>query len=334
MSLTKTAIAVNVCEYSWLRLLLSGLKTWRGLLTLNYHRIGRAGTSPFDPELFSATQEGFDAQVRFLKKRLDIVVPDDLEDVRRQRRGRFAMITFDDGYTDNFSAALPVLRAHDARATFFVATGFLDRPRVPWWDEIAWMTRVATTVRITLEPWSRAPIVLDPARLDAAQIQLNRLYRKVAPGSREEFLDALGRATGRGRCAGPEARGLWMTWDMVRQLHAAGMVIGGHTHEHVRLSEEPPERQAVELETCLSRIEHEVGTRPDAVSYPYGSRDSFDQNTRECLERAGVRYAFSYYGGYSRFADWDPYDIPRVAVERYHGDPHFRCVTALPALLA
>ncbi len=59
------------------------------------------------------------------------------------KRGRYGMITFDDGYRDNHATALPILKREGVTATFFVATGFIDAPRLPWWDEIAWMVRTS-----------------------------------------------------------------------------------------------------------------------------------------------------------------------------------------------
>jgi peptidoglycan/xylan/chitin deacetylase (PgdA/CDA1 family) len=333
--LSKRDVAARLLEAMGFRSVLSHLKVGRGiLLSLNYHRIGHASASPFDPELFSATPEDFEEQVRFLKRWYDIIVPGDLEAVRHQRRGRFALITFDDGYLDNFTEALPTLRAHGTPATFFLATGLLDRPRVSWWDEIAWMTRVDAPITITGGPGLPGPVQLDPAWPEPALRRLNQGYSRVPPASREAYLDFLGEATGRGRCGAEPARDLWMTWEMVRQLRAAGMALGGHTHEHVLLSEHSPRRQRDELETCLRRIEEEVGVRPAAISYPYGSRGSFDQATRACLEQAGVRHAFSYYGGAGRFDAWDPYDIPRVAVERYISLPRFRTIVACRGWLA
>ncbi|MGC8644267.1 MAG: polysaccharide deacetylase family protein, partial [Isosphaeraceae bacterium] len=271
MAIAKREVASRLLDATGLRSLLLRLGSWNGILTLNYHRVGDASASPFDPELFSATAEGFDQQVRFLKAWCDLIVPDDLETARRRRRGRFALVTFDDGYIDSFTDALPVLRAHGARATFFLATGLLDRPRVPWWDEIAWMTRVSAPTTIPAGPWLQRPVELDPAGHDQVLLELNRVYQRLPSASRGAYLDFLGEATGRGRCGVQPAQGLWMTWDMVRQLRSAGMALGGHTHEHVMLSEHAPGRQWQELETCLRRIEEEVGVRPDAISYPYGS---------------------------------------------------------------
>jgi peptidoglycan/xylan/chitin deacetylase (PgdA/CDA1 family) len=334
MAIAKRDVAARLLGVTGLRSLLLCLKSWNGILTLNYHRVGDASASPFDPELFSATLEDFEAQVRFLKAWCDVILPDDLDEVRRRRRGRFALVTFDDGYIDNFTDALPVLKAHGTPATFFLATGLLDRPRVPWWDEIAWMTRVNAPITIPSGPWLAEPVQLDPPGTGTAIPRLNELYRGLPHAARDNFLDFLGAATGRGRCGAGPARDLWMSWDMVRGLRSAGMALGGHTHDHVLLSEESPERQRDELETCLRRIEEEAGVRPSAVSYPYGSPDSFNRTTRDCLERARVRYAFSYYGGIGRLDHPDPYDIPRIPVERYINLPRFRSMVACPRWLA
>ena len=334
MIISKKDFAAQVLESTGLRSLLLRLRIWNGILTLNYHRVGDFESSPFDHELFSATPGEFDAQVGFLKAWCDVIVPADLETARRQRRGRFALITFDDGYIDNFTVALPILSAHGVPATFFLATGLLDRPRVSWWDEIAWMTRVNTPITIPSGPWLSEPLEVDPVRPETVLLRLNQLYHRLPSSSRDAYLDFLGEATGRGRCGAEPARDLWMTWDMVRRLQAAGMALGGHTHEHVMLSEQSAERQRDELETCLRRIEEEVGVRSDVISYPYGSPRSFDLTTRACLKQASVRHAFSYYGGYCRFDAWDPYDIPRIAVERYISLPRFRTIVACPRLLA
>jgi peptidoglycan/xylan/chitin deacetylase (PgdA/CDA1 family) len=334
VAIAKRDVAGYLLEATGLHLVLRRLKAWRGVLTLNYHRIGYPGESPFDPDLYSATAENFDKQIRFLQSWCDIIVPDALDAVSRGGRGRYALITFDDGYIDNYTVALPVLKARQARATFFLATGLLDRPRVPWWDEIAWMLRIDRAITIPRGDWLARPVAIVPHDTNPARVQLREAYGQLPQSQRESYLDFLGAVTGRGRATEQIARDLWMSWDMVRELHAAKMVLGGHTHEHVMLSEQPPERQRQELETCLGRIEQETGVRPDAISYPYGSRVSFDAATRACLSQVDVRYAFSYYGGYRTFEDWDPFDIRRIAVETYLSAPQFRSKVACPRLFA
>jgi len=101
---------------------LESLPVWNGLLVLNYHRIGVPDNPLLDEALFSATQDDFDQHVKMLKDGFDVIglseLPDAIRDLQSTRRrpwqsSRFAMITFDDGYRDNFEIAFPVLQAND-----------------------------------------------------------------------------------------------------------------------------------------------------------------------------------------------------------------------------
>ncbi|OYW11516.1 MAG: polysaccharide deacetylase, partial [Planctomycetales bacterium 12-60-4] len=102
--------------------------SWRGLLVLNYHRIGDGRHSPLDRNLWSATTEEFEQQVRAISRNFDVVGIDDLDSLVRHPRGRYVLITFDDGYLDNYTEAFPILKSYNAKGVFFVTTGFLDVP--------------------------------------------------------------------------------------------------------------------------------------------------------------------------------------------------------------
>src|ERR1700712_5414321 len=123
----RRAMAAAALERSGLGALLRLAPAWRGLVVLNYHRIGSPGDSPLDRDLWNASIEDFDAQIGFLARNFDVIGP---EDVTARPAGRQVLVTFDDGYRDNHTAALPVLRAHGATATFFLTTGFLDASRL------------------------------------------------------------------------------------------------------------------------------------------------------------------------------------------------------------
>ena len=65
-----------------------------------------------------------------------------------------------------------------------------------------------------------------------------------------------------------------------------------------------------------------------------GGSAAFNSVTRDCLRKAGVQYAFSYYSGYRQFGEWDDYDIRRVPVESYLSRGAFRSMVELPQLCA
>ena len=323
-----------VADRSGLNRLLRYGGTWHGLLVLNYHRIGDPRQSPLDHGLWSALPEDFESQVAFLVRHFDVVSVNDLDEVTRQPDGRFVLLTFDDGYIDNYTHAYPTLRKFGCPATFFVATGFIDRPRMSWWDEIAWMVRSSPRDRLEPSEWNPRVILFDEPAREMAVRHLLRIYKALRPSATDQFLDHLADATDSGRCPPDTAHKEWMTWEMIREMRDGGMTFGGHTETHPILASLDPDQQQMEIDAGLNRLEAELGPRPLAFSYPVGQHDSFNEITRACLTDAGIRWAFSYYGGYCRFPIHDPYDIPRVAVERDIDMPQFHSITSCPQLFA
>jgi peptidoglycan/xylan/chitin deacetylase (PgdA/CDA1 family) len=315
MALTATAprgrraVAAAALERSGLGALLRVAPTWRGLLALTYHRIGTPGDAPLDRAMWDATLEDFDAQIAFLARNFDVVGPGD---VGPRPAGRHVLITFDDGYRDNYTHALPILRAHAATATFFLTTGFLDRPRLSWWDEVAWM------VRTSGGDGAEIPPLLDCV--------------KALPGAqREDWLERLGASTGAGRAPAAAAAEQWMTWRMARELLAAGMTVGGHTVSHPILARLDVDAQRAEVFACRSRLEAELGVAMRWFSYPNGDRGSFDARTRAIVAEAGVELAFAFHAGFVRRSDaWDPYALPRIAVGPRTAGAAFAATVTLP----
>jgi peptidoglycan/xylan/chitin deacetylase (PgdA/CDA1 family) len=278
------------------------LGRWRGVLVLTHHRIGDRQHTPWDPAVFSASADQFDRELRTLARITEVIGPDELEQVLRAGPGRRVLITFDDGYRDNYEIALPLLRAHGLTATFFLASSFLDERRAAWWDEIAWMVRHAESAGTGDGEEARIATLI--AR-----------YKTLPAGAGERFLDGLARELGSGRCPPGEADALWMTWEMVRELRAAGMSIGGHTVTHPVLGGLLRERQREEIVGCAQRLREELGEPMRWFAYPVGARESFSALTAELLREQGVELAFSFHGGFAGPSRWDPLDVPRVHVD-------------------
>jgi peptidoglycan/xylan/chitin deacetylase (PgdA/CDA1 family) len=297
----------------------------RGLLCLNYHRIASALPAYCDPGVISASREAFSAQIRFLKRHADLIVPDQIEDARRSR-GRFVLVTFDDGYRDNYEDAFSVLRAESVPATFFIATGYIDEPRLPWWDAIHALIESTEATQLRLPEFDIQQGLAAAERADAVRLLL-RVYKGL-PGPRAQaLLDALGALPG---SRVPAAKEQWMSWDMLREMQAAGMQIGGHTLHHPVLSRLPIEEQREEILGCIERLQVELGRPIRAFAYPVGNRDSFNADTRSVLREAAVRYAFSYYGGFQGDDSRDDYDLRREAIEPYVEPALFEALFGLP----
>ncbi len=267
--------------------------SWRGLLVLNYHRIGRPGEAD-DPDLFSCTADEFDVHVASLADRFDIVAAGS-DDWQTGGPSRRIAITVDDGYRDQMLAA-EILAARGVPGSFFICTGFVDRPHHAWWDEIAWLLGGNP---IDLPPTHWLPDGMPASQLSPTQYRRNvtNAYKRRAGDAGEEILDELSRWTGRPRLASERAAEQWMDWDMLRELRRLGMEVGAHSVTHPVLATLSPPRQRTEIAGSVQRLRAELDSAVDLFSYPVGARTTFDATTRELLAELGVRRAFSFYGG-------------------------------------
>lgn len=303
---------------------------WRGVIVLAYHRIGDGSGASVDRELWSATAEQLDRQMRLVKRNFEIVGADQLTDGTSRGPGRRVMITFDDGYRDLHDLAFPVLAANDVAATLFLCTGFVDGLGGAWWDEIAWMIRGSERVRLGAGPWSPTPLTLWDDGAPATIERVNQAYRTQPGHCCERFLDRLGEATGSGRRPPAESAADWITWDQAREMQAAGHEIGAHTVSHPLLARCSPEGQRAEITGSIERIEEQLGRRPRCFCYPVGLRDTFSAGTQQCLREAGIELAFTDYGGYLPRGRLRPYDVRRTNIGHGLSDARFAAMLTVP----
>ncbi len=112
------------------------------LTVLAYHRIADVSDPGFDTYVsnVSASPRAFRAQLDHVRRHFDVI---DLERLLAWLEGsadlprRSLLVTFDDGYRDNFEHAYPALRERGLPAVLFVTTGFVDSGRALYWDRLA-----------------------------------------------------------------------------------------------------------------------------------------------------------------------------------------------------
>jgi peptidoglycan/xylan/chitin deacetylase (PgdA/CDA1 family) len=146
---------------------------------------------------------------------------------------RPVVVTFDDGYRDQYTNALPLLAARGLTATFFIVTDFINDQR-------------------------------------------------------------------------PE----YLTWDMVREMYAAGMSIEGHGRNHVSLANKDRDYLIWQALGTYESIEHEIGVRPRFVSYPAGE---YDQLTIDIFRSADYWAGFTTRQGATHHSD-DLFQLRRIRV--------------------
>ncbi len=117
----------------------SARSRWSGVPVLMYHRIDADVPKDSVGRDLTITPSAFAAQLRYLRTR-HIATMTAAELVSRLARGErprnVVVLTFDDGYEDAATAALPLLRRYGARGTFYVSSGFIGTPHHLTWREL------------------------------------------------------------------------------------------------------------------------------------------------------------------------------------------------------
>lgn len=316
------AAEMEVAPKAWLAeaLYRTGLLRWLRwgaggrLLVFNYHRI-----RPDDPEFSTPLDEGvygprasvFDRQVAWLCRHTRVLSESDLLDLlggASPPRGLSSLITFDDGYADNFELALPILARHGARAIFFIPTGMIEDRKLGWWDAIAYLVKMTTVDKIDLT--GKSYPTADRAGL------IGRLYGKMTGEPAASTTGLVARLEEACRVALPDAAfqsAQFMTWEQIRELHARGMAVGSHTHSHAVLATLDDEQQRVEMALSKQVLEERLGAPVRTLAYPVGHREHFTRESMKLAADCGYGAAFSFATGGNRWPTMDRYAIARVS---------------------
>jgi peptidoglycan/xylan/chitin deacetylase (PgdA/CDA1 family)/CelD/BcsL family acetyltransferase involved in cellulose biosynthesis len=171
------------------------------LTILTYHRVARPdATSVLDDGVVDVTPELLERQLAFVGRWFQPVRMDDLL-AFVQGRGELpnnpVLVTFDDGYRDNHDVALPILMHRGIRATFFIATDYVEQRRLFWWDRVAMAIKRSLRDRIEIDyPRPTALPLEDGAQRQTAVRRAQRIIKDTPGLDLDCFIDQLERAAG------------------------------------------------------------------------------------------------------------------------------------------
>lgn len=239
---------------------------------LMFHRVRHRDSAVFAPNSgLEITPEFLDTCLSIARDcGLEIVTMDEAR--RRlvaQDNRRFAVLTFDDGYRDILTDALPVLERHDAPFTVYVTTGFVDRIAPLWWVDLE--TAIARLPEIRLKRTN-----FDCRTVKQKYHVFNELYWDLRSGS-EERLRAVVHdlATLAEVDSQAIAQQLCLDWTEISHLARNPLcTIGVHTVTHPILAKHPAELVRQELVESRRLIEGQIGRRAGHLAYPIGDRTS------------------------------------------------------------
>lgn len=332
----------RVCQRSRTLPILQGMRgLWRNdLRIVAYHRVLELPPSrdfTFDVELVSATADGFRRQMALLKRRLQPIsfaeTLDCLQHGRPLPKGA-VLVTFDDGYDDNYRVAFPILKDLGMSAMFFVSTSHIDTGAPYAYD---WMVHMLCTTRaakldlpeLGIE-WPLPPDV--GLRRTLAARLLDRL-KSLDADVQERLIGRLETEWGLLRAHG-HADCKPMDWSQLREMQQAGMEVGSHGVTHRMLAKLPEADMQQEVSVSLATLQRELGVAPPVISYPVGGPDAFDATVVEAVRDAGFALGCSYIAGTTVLSSSNRYALRRLPVERDMDLGWFEAMLAVPEVFS
>jgi len=260
-----------------------------------YHRIAESASDVWN---LAVTPTRFEQQLRILKRYGNVISADELaEQLNTQRlQRRSIVITFDDGYVDNYLIAKPLLEHYKLPATFFITTGNIERSQEFWWDELErifltseqlpqFFQLTADGYRINADlqaeqhlsnklrkkhsQW-KVEATEPPSLRTKLFYQLWKFLKPLPYDAQQHHLHYIREWAGSLSLARPDYCS--MSWQQLYELSCnIHFTIGAHTITHPALANHQPSFQEQELLTSRQALTQVIGKEVGLLSYPYGS---------------------------------------------------------------
>ncbi|MBI5296221.1 MAG: polysaccharide deacetylase family protein [Chloroflexi bacterium] len=323
----RSALVKRILEFGYHSGLVQlGRPLWANSLTvLNYHRIDNLSPETFQPNV-SALPAEFARQMEYLARWYKVVSLQTLHEWLnggRKLPPHAALITFDDGYLDNYTNAYPILRKHGFSAVIFLTAGHIGTDTAFYWDLTAYCFAHTRLDRIPF-PDGTQRCWHNEAEMQQVSYGWIESLKKLPEDEKKKWVARLPELLG---VAIPDGyfKRLMMNWDQVREMSANGIEFGGHTIQHPILTRIPPERARSEISGSVARVSEELGKPVTSFAYPNGMPDDFNAATARFVQEAGCQTAFTLLNGPASLDEVrkSPYTVRRSFISHKHSMPEF-----------
>lgn len=279
-------------------------------MILNYHRIEDGKSDiPFDDGVFGPDAKRFRVEMEWLKKETHIISEEELIDIlyHKKKFNRVcSMVTFDDGYIDNYEIAYPILKELSIPAIFFIPTKCIGERSLGWWDVAAYLVK---NTKLEKTRFRDKELLLSDKKKIIAEliIELKKMEGSRVDGYLNELSESLEVLTPSLEIQGNQL----MSWEQIKEVSSNGISIGSHTHDHVILSRQTLGDLRFQVKKSKDILEEQLGRDVKSIAYPVGGYNHFDIETKRISESLGFKLGFSFLTGVNRFDRIDPFDVRR-----------------------
>ena len=244
-----------------------------GIKILYYHRVSAKGESDLLGQHL-LTAEAFEKHLRHLRRFYHVIRLEEAAEYLASGRAfpsNSAVITFDDGYRDNFTVAFPLLRRKGLPATLFVVSGAIDGTPL-WLDQVGTWFRDTSAATLRFG-WIGTELSLKTPSERRQALKSVRSVLKSLPGA--QLPQALAELRTQLGINGPDCQpedSAMLNWDELRSMSASGLItVGAHTVTHRLLPTLDRKEMELEVEESCRRLAQELRQPIGFFAYPGGA---------------------------------------------------------------
>ena len=303
------------------------------MLVIMYHGISK---KVYDPPIWTQLPEDtFRRQLQYLKSHYKIISLSEAIMALSSRR-KFpeptALITFDDGYKNNYTIAFPILKEYSIPAAIFLTFNFIGTNKLLWVNELLLLLKQGMDQGFSISHLSFIPgkhiinknfweIYLYAVNAMKRMPELKRSYylkelRKSIKLTKNEMFEDFS----------------MLTWDHIIEMKESGLVdFGVHTANHKILSSLPQEEWADEIKMPKEKLSNMLGAEIEAFCYPNGRPEvDFNEDHVKYLRECGYVCAFTTESSLFNPTKGDTMQISRIPAGNDFSsyEPYFRLNTS------
>lgn len=310
----------SILFYTGILFVIKTFKLRNKVVILMYHRVlnHNERLATFSHPGICVDKDTFEQQLLFLKKHFRVLPEDDfLEHLEESIpfHSSSCLITFDDGWLDNYTNAFPLLKENNFPATIFLATDYIGTGKTFWQEKIAaelfdLLRRGDKSATPILEHYDLGEVAALPRW--QAKIKIREFISKqkhLKSGELHEFIDDFPIASSSVSHTDKHVDS-FLDWNNVREMAENNISFGSHSVHHYILTNIPHETAATEIRDSQKAVEKGAGRSPKLFCYPNGN---FSAEIAEEVRAAGYLAALSTKQGYLD-KESDRFSLPRINI--------------------
>ena len=258
-----------------------------GAIILMYHSITNSKNNNFIDASYAMDIDVFEQQMKYLSKRRNVISMDELSNILAEgetpKRGT-VVITFDDGYLDNYELAAPILKKFDLPAIIYLATGYVSQCEPQWIDQLHWIFQTRTLHSLNFEKNGSCES-FDLRRKSELQIAHSKLASKLLESDKKVRTLLLAEIQKELKSSYKLPQ-ITMSWDDIKEMIAKypNIEIGAHTNGHISLTSMDKISIFEDIDVCKQDIESHLGYYPKHFTYPYGRSNPLVRSIIESMD--------------------------------------------------